>query len=173
MHGGVEISGFEPYRDGILRADFRGVGFPRDFSDQEQEVPEKFRWFQGDVPRFELFFRGERLDLARWPNRVPGHPRWGEWAYIPRTSEETAEYFHYPGTRPHTWKGPGEAQVHWFPWYNYRDHYVGVSAIDPPGRAKNEARGPPREPVVASVLDPDPLEVDCVDSYAICCRQSL
>jgi len=130
LHGGVEITGFEPYENGIYRADVSGLGLHRDFSDEEAIMPGKFRKFQGDVPGFELFFRGERMDLARWPNRVHGDPRWGEWAFIPYTTEDTKEYFHYVGRRPEGWKHPEEAQIHWFPWYNYQDQYVGIAGVD-------------------------------------------
>ena len=122
--GGVEVTGFRPYKGEILQADVSSLALG--------DIPSvRYSRYSGDTPGFELFFRGERMPLARWPNRVPGHPRWGEWAIIPKTTEKTKMWFHYAGVRPATWARPQEAQVHWFPWYNYMDQYVGVKSIDP------------------------------------------
>jgi hypothetical protein len=121
--GGVEITGFEPYKGEILQADVSGLGL-------DEIAPHQFWRFSGNVPGFELLFRGERMPLARWPNKIPDDPRWGEWAYIPNTTEKTKEWFHYAGDRPANWTRPEEAQVHFFPWYNYMDQYTGIESID-------------------------------------------
>lgn len=121
--GGVEIKGFKPFRDNVLQADVAGLGL--------EEIPAvKVRRYSGNAPGFELFFQGKRMPLARWPNRIPGHPRWGEWAYIPRVTKSTRDWFHYSGDRPARWSRPTEAQVHWFPRYNYFDQHIGVRSVD-------------------------------------------
>ena len=125
--GGVEITGFKPFRDRILQADVSALGLHR-------IEPVTFSRFSGKAPGFELFFNGARMPLARWPNKIPGHPRWGEWAYIAKTTEKTRKYFHFASDRPTRWSRPQDAQVHWFPWYNYMDQYVGVSSIDAENR---------------------------------------
>ncbi|NOY80159.1 MAG: hypothetical protein GXP31_04045 [Kiritimatiellaeota bacterium] len=122
--GGVEIRGFVPFRGEILRADVAGLGL-------ERVEPVRQNRYAGKAPGFEVFFRGKRLPLARWPNKIDGDPRWGEWAYIPKTTEKTKAWFYYGGNRPDTWSRPAEAQVHWFPWYNYMDQYIGIRSIDP------------------------------------------
>jgi hypothetical protein len=121
--GGVAVKGFRPYKGEILQADVKALklaGIP----------PVRVSRYAGPAPGFELFFQGKRLPLARWPNRIPGDPHWGEWAYIPKVTEKTKAYFHYPGDRPEKWAHPELAQIHWFPWYNYMDQYVGVKSVD-------------------------------------------
>ncbi len=122
--GGVAVKGFRPYRGSILRADVSGLGLA-------DIAPVKQSRYAGKAPGFELFFQGRRLPLARWPNRIPGDPRWGKWALIPKIGERTRKWFYYSGMHPEKWRRPEEAQVHWFPWYNYMDQYVGVKSIDP------------------------------------------
>ena len=123
LMGGVQIAGFRPFKGRVLQADVAGLKLT--------EIPAvSFSRYSGNVPGFELFFQGKRLPLARWPNRIPDHPRWGEWAYIPKITEKTKKWFHYAGDRPGQWARPQEAQVHWFPWYNYMDQYVGIKSID-------------------------------------------
>lgn len=123
LSGGVEVTGFRPYKGRIVQADVRALGL-----DKAPAV--HYARYGGDVPGFELFFRGRRMTLARWPNKIPGDPRWGRWAHIPKTTAETRKYFYYPGDRPSHWAHPEEAQVHWFPWYNYMDQFVGVKSVD-------------------------------------------
>ncbi|NOZ22248.1 MAG: hypothetical protein GXP25_14305 [Planctomycetes bacterium] len=123
LMGGVEITGFRPYKDKIVQADVSALGL-------DKIPPVEYGRYSGDVPGFELFFQGKRLVLARWPNKIPDDPRWGEWAYIPKTTDKTREWFYYPGDRPAKWSRPQEAQIHWFPWYNYMDQYVGIQSVD-------------------------------------------
>ena len=126
--GGVQVTDFRPYKGEVLQADVAPLGLA-------DIPPVSYSRYSGNTPGFELFFRGERMSLARWPNRVPGHPRWGEWALIPKTTEKTRMWFHYAGDRPSRWARPQEAQVHWFPWYNYMDQYVGVKSVDTAAKA--------------------------------------
>ncbi|MBT3287337.1 MAG: hypothetical protein HN380_08315 [Victivallales bacterium] len=121
--GGVAIDGFRPWQGEVLQASVKGLRLT-------EVKPVKKPRYAGPAPGFELFFQGKRLPLARWPNRIPDHPRWGEWAYIPKVTEKTKSYFHYPGDRPEKWAHPELAQVHWFPWYNYMDQYIGVKSVD-------------------------------------------
>jgi hypothetical protein len=121
--GGVAIKGFRPWKGDILQANVQDLNLGA-------IQPVRVSRYAGAAPGFELFFQGKRLPLARWPNRIPGDQRWGEWAYIPKVTEKTKKYFHYVGDRPDTWAHPELAQVHWFPWYNYMDQYVGVKSID-------------------------------------------
>jgi len=123
LMGGIQITGFRRYKGNILQADVSGL-------ELHKISPVQYSRYSGDVPGFELFFQGERMELARWPNKIPGDPRWGEWAYVPKTTEKTRQWFYYAGDRPARWSRPQEAQIHWFPWYNYMDQYVGIKSID-------------------------------------------
>jgi parallel beta helix pectate lyase-like protein/cellulose/xylan binding protein with CBM9 domain len=124
LTGGKEVTGFKPYRDEILQCDVKTLGL-------EKLKPVTADRNEGDVPACELFVAGKRMDLARWPNHFPDHPRGGEWTYIaaaPETGSRTQ--FSYLGDRPRNWKRPEEAQVHLWPWWDWFDQYVGIQAID-------------------------------------------
>ena len=122
--GGTQVTGFRPYKGEILQADVSNLGL-------HKIAPVSYGRYSGDVPGFELFFQGKRLPLARWPNQIPDDPRWGEWSRIPKITAKTKMWFHYSDERISKWKRPEQAQVHWFPWYNYMDQYVGIKSIDP------------------------------------------
>ncbi|MFZ2642836.1 MAG: hypothetical protein WA117_17715, partial [Verrucomicrobiia bacterium] len=59
--GGRTVSGFEPWKGSILKANVGGQG-----------VTNIFR---------QLFFDGKRMHLARYPNCDPKNPYGGGWAY--------------------------------------------------------------------------------------------
>ena len=123
LFGGTEITGFRPFKGSVLQADVSALKL--------NEIPPiSYGRYSGNAPGFEIFFQGKRLPLARWPNQVPGDARWGEWSRIPRTTEKTKLWFHYSDERISAWKRPTDAQIHWFPWYNYMDQYVGIKSID-------------------------------------------
>ncbi|MBN1671253.1 MAG: right-handed parallel beta-helix repeat-containing protein [Kiritimatiellae bacterium] len=121
--GGVAITGFVPFKGSILQANVSGLAL-------EKIEPVKEQRHSGSAPGFELFFQGKRMPLARWPNKIPDHPRWGEWAYIPPAPKPTRDWFHYGGDRPGRWARPAEAQIHWFPHYNYFDQHIGIRSVD-------------------------------------------
>ncbi len=122
--GGQEITGFKPWRGEILQCDVKALGL-------DTLKPVSMDRYTGDVPGFELFFDGRRMDLARWPNHIAGHLRDGEWAYtaaVPQAGSLTQ--FNYFGDRPRNWARPAEAQVHIFAHWDWFDQYVGVKSID-------------------------------------------
>ena len=69
--GGKAVLGWGPHRGDVLRADVSGLGLSK--------LPAADT---SPIQRFELFYRGERMELARWPNRDSEAPAAGEWAYI-------------------------------------------------------------------------------------------
>jgi hypothetical protein len=84
----------------------------------------------------ELFFRGEPLTLARWPNR-------GEYASIAGVPAESLVDdqhgrrfgridggFIYPGDRPARWAEPTEAWVHAYWAWDWADSHEQVASID-------------------------------------------
>lgn len=122
--GGVPVKGFKPYKGEILQANVSDLGLarlPRDAGDR----------MRGWAPSFELFFRGQRQELARWPNRQPGDPRGGEWAFIADVGlRGSRTRFKYTGNHPARWQRPKEGQVHVWPWYDWFDEFIGIDSID-------------------------------------------
>jgi hypothetical protein len=135
--GGARVSNFQPFRDGILKADVSALGLDALETPQEEN-------FNGQIPPFEVFAGGKRLDLARWPNRdsneaaAPGHAPGGEWTYTALVPSKLGgsiwgfpnNTFTYLGDRPARWKRPEEAQVHLYPMFDFRDQLLGVKSVD-------------------------------------------
>ncbi len=63
VRGGRAVSGWKPLRDGIYQADLKAQGL-------------------AGASFHQLFYRGARQVLARYPNRDPEHPRTGGFLYV-------------------------------------------------------------------------------------------
>ena len=122
--GGVTVTGFKPYKEGILQADVSALGLAR----VPLAVSARMR---GMAPSFELFFRSERQELARWPNRRRDDPRGGDWAFIADVPPKGSfSRFQYAGDRPSRWRRPQDAQIHIWPWYDWFDEFIDIHSID-------------------------------------------
>ncbi|MBM4086932.1 MAG: right-handed parallel beta-helix repeat-containing protein, partial [Planctomycetes bacterium] len=64
--GARKVTGFQPYKGGILQCNVKGTAL------------------EGVVFR-QLFFRGERMTMARYPNVDPKDPHGGAWAHVAAT----------------------------------------------------------------------------------------
>ncbi len=119
FRGGLPITGFEPYKGEILKADvarqgFRGVAFE------------------------QLFFEGRRQHLARYPNYDSDDPIGGGWAYV--AGELTEKYadlpddsrraLHYAEDDSRHWQRPTEGKVLVFPRYNWWNNYLPIAGVD-------------------------------------------
>lgn len=61
--GAAKVTDFRPYRGEILQCDLKGTPL------------------EGVIFR-QLFFRSERMEMARYPNVDPEDPHFGRWAYV-------------------------------------------------------------------------------------------
>ncbi len=94
LRGGRTITGWEPWRDGIYRADLKTQGL--------------------DGARFhQLFYRGRRQTLARYPDLDPAHPRTGGQLYVEDTAPRPrAQLFYAEGAVPFDrWRDFSQAEV--------------------------------------------------------------
>lgn len=142
LMGGVPLtaSAFETVTDPTLmrRLDQGAVGhvLVADLSKAgvtglDQPWPDKFRGYNGWP---ELFFAGERMQIARWPNE--GFAKMGkvlDKGSVPREGEKPDRpgKFQYTGNRPERWLAADEVYLdgYWcFKWYN---EAIKVSKIDP------------------------------------------
>lgn len=112
LTGSIEIKGFEPYQGEILQARLGGTAL------------------QG-VPFRQLFFKGNRQTLARYPNFEPSNPIAGGYLYVADIAEKgTKGKFKYAaGNIPASVK-PEQAEIVIFPGYNYWNNIIPVAAID-------------------------------------------
>ncbi|MEW6753309.1 MAG: right-handed parallel beta-helix repeat-containing protein [Candidatus Latescibacterota bacterium] len=94
LSGGRVVTGWQPFRDRVWRA----------------ELPESRggRWRCR-----QLFCDGQRMPRARWPKADPADPLYGGWAYIegPAGEGSTDAFVYRPGTFRHAWARPTEVEV--------------------------------------------------------------
>jgi hypothetical protein len=118
-----------PFRNKIFRCDARMFNLA-------SLPPRRYLWgFANSLtPHFDVYLHGERLDLARWPNRdLTDRRGLGRWAHIQGVAGSNA--FLFPeGMRLARWTHPGRAQVHIFSRYDWRDQYLDVKVIVPKTR---------------------------------------
>jgi hypothetical protein len=120
--GGVSVNNWQLHEGAILRADVKDLGL--------NSLP-----IEGTDPvhGFELFYRGARMELARWPNRDHESRDSGEWAYIGSVpDEEQKREFGVltDAERLEGWARESHAQVHIWPRYDWRDDFCGIERVD-------------------------------------------
>ncbi len=117
--GGKTVTGWRPFRDGIMQTDVGTQGFR-------------------DIYFRQLFFAGKRQILARYPNADPEDPVAGGWAYVDgdpipmyQTIEgESRRTFQYKPGDVHDWAHPEEIEAVVFPRYNWWNNIIRVASID-------------------------------------------
>jgi len=86
----------------------------------------------------QVFYRGQRMVLARWPNFDPENPYAGGWAYVDGTpipmyqdvpGERRDEFQYRPSDAPH-WQDWAGAEVVVFPRYNWWNNILPVVAVE-------------------------------------------
>ena len=117
--GGRTITGWKPWKNGILQADLKAHGIEK--------------------PVFkQLLFAGKRQNLARYPNFDPRNPIAGGWAYAdgemwPMYAEKEGEDKHTLLVKPadwRTWARPEDVEVFVFPRYNWWNDILSVKSVD-------------------------------------------
>ena len=77
LSGGVPITNWRPWKDGIFCADL-------------PDVRRGLWWFR------QLFCDGKRMIRARYPKFAPDNPRYGGWAFIERIVQDGFDPDDYP-----------------------------------------------------------------------------
>ncbi len=107
--GGKVISDFRPYRAQIMQCDLKANGL----------AGRRFR---------QLFFRGERQVLARYPNLDPKDPHGGKWAHVAVVEgNDNHTEFRYGTDEQHQWAHPEEARVPIFGGYDWAFNILGIA----------------------------------------------
>ncbi|MCX6348370.1 MAG: hypothetical protein NTV79_02555, partial [Candidatus Aureabacteria bacterium] len=114
LSGGRRLTGWRPYRDRIWLCSLKDLGL------------------QGLRPR-QLFYRGERQVIARWPNRDPKRPRTGGFLYTEEQRTDAQIRFK-AGAFPRRWSRPTEVEVVIFPNYAWGNPSVPIAKLDPEQR---------------------------------------
>jgi len=113
LSGGRRVTGWRPYRDGILHADLPGSG-------------------GGKWPFRQLFCNGIRMPRARWPRPDPADPLHTGWASIegPAGEDGTMAFRYKRGAFRHHWAKPTEVEVNVYPFVGWLMKTVPIAKID-------------------------------------------
>lgn len=117
--GGRSITGWQPYRDGILAADISSQGF-------------------GGIHFRQIFFNSKRQILARYPNYDKDNPVTGGWLYmdgdkVPMYQDianENLHTFKYKPEDRRDWAHPEDVEVMVFPRFNWWNNLIPIRSID-------------------------------------------
>ncbi|NUQ64690.1 MAG: right-handed parallel beta-helix repeat-containing protein [Pirellulales bacterium] len=125
LTGSLPVGGFKPFQGRILVADLKGTAL-------EKVV---FR---------QLFFRGQRQVMARYPNADPADPHFGQWAYVlavdpaPPTNRSVSDNIpqakdHFTATadviKP-SWEKIARAEIAIHPAYGWAWNIVPLKSVD-------------------------------------------
>lgn len=126
LTGSLPVSGFKPWKGKILVADLKGTPLEK-------------------VAFRQLFFRGERQIMARYPNVDPKDPHFGQWAYVlaadpaPATNQSVSDNLpqakdHFTAThdviKP-TWEKITRAEIAIHPAYGWAWNIIPLKSVDP------------------------------------------
>jgi hypothetical protein len=143
--GGVKLKGFQLVKDPAvlarLPAEVRGMMFAADLKANgvTNLWPLRLGGFASGLgfrthPVTELFFNGQPMPLARWPNdgflRVAGLPATNAAAAPGATGNGRGRIL-YEGDRPARWKDDKEILLYGYWFHDWADSYERVATIDP------------------------------------------
>jgi hypothetical protein len=131
LFGGSRITGFKPFKEGILQADVAALGF----------TGVRFR---------QLYVDGQRQTPARYPNSDPARPRTGGWAFSDGNpfsmyekvapEQETKRNLRIRAADLRTWAHPEDGEVNIYPRYNWANSIVPIATFDRDNRVVTLAR---------------------------------
>ena len=113
LTGGVEIDGFTPYQGQVLKAEVRVCGMTNSFR--------------------QLFFDGQRQELARYPNLDPRNPFESGWAFTdkePVKSDTPKRVLRVAAQDLRTWARPTEAEISIFPGHEWWNNLAAITSFE-------------------------------------------
>ncbi|HJN14459.1 MAG TPA: right-handed parallel beta-helix repeat-containing protein, partial [Armatimonadota bacterium] len=130
LRGSRPVTGWKPFKRDIYQTDLGDVDLG----------PSRF---------WQVFYKGARQPLARFPNFDAEHPRTGGFTYIKgtladdntthlpyepwgaaRTASKTALLYDPERLAPEGWSQPEQARIHVWPWLNWGRNVLTVQAVD-------------------------------------------
>lgn len=110
LSGGRIITGWKPFRDKILVA----------------KMPD---WTSGDDLPCQLFYKGQRQIMARYPNFDPSDPLYGGWAFVEKIHSNT-EFECAADFMARTWSKPTQGTIFTVPWRCWASDIIPIAAVD-------------------------------------------
>lgn len=117
----ISYTGDDAATDGILQTNIAHLGFSaKDMVSTQPVFP------------FELFYRGQRMDQARWPNRSLDdvYSGWALIESVPEPEQRLQFGVRVESEQLSNWSHEKHAQFHMYARYDWRDHYVGLERVD-------------------------------------------
>lgn len=114
LRGSQPLTGWQPYRGKIFSASVSPA-------------------LLATGPFYQLYYRGQRQILARYPNFDPTHPRTGGFRYVPGVVEKGSKtLMQYDPAKldPTKWSKPTEVRVHIWSWLNWNRNICPVKSVD-------------------------------------------
>ncbi len=125
LTGSLPVSGFKPWKGQIVVADLKGTPLEK-------------------VAFRQLFFRGQRQVMARYPNVDPADPHFGQWAYVlatdPAAPTNQSVSDNIPQAKDHftatsdvikpAWDKITQAEIAIHPAYGWAWNIVPVKSVD-------------------------------------------
>ncbi len=117
LSGGRPVMAWQPYRGQIRQCDLKALGL-------------------GELRFKQLFYKGVRQPLARFPNLDPREPRTGGFLYLPEDvgedQERSKQLLKYDPAKldPSGWAHPELAEVNVFPYHNWTNDIIPIAEID-------------------------------------------
>jgi hypothetical protein len=146
LAGGKDVTGFHPITDPAVlkRLDVQGRGKILVTNLQEQGISDFGEIVQRGNPGMELFFKGRRMTLARWPNtewlHIAGVPQTGNRLFNKGLDREkryngvpVGKHYGritYDGDRPNRWSHENDIYTHGYWTWDWSDSYQKVQSID-------------------------------------------
>ncbi len=146
LSGSKDVTGFHPITDPAVqkRIDAQGRGKVLVTNLRGQGISDFGEISQRGNPGIELFFKGNRMTVARWPN--------AEWLHIANVPQTGSRLFNkglerekrfdgvpvgrhygritYDGDRPKRWSGDNEVYLHGYWTFDWSDSYQKAQSID-------------------------------------------
>ncbi len=137
FNAGTKISGFAPVADPEINSrlpeEAQGKVFVTDLKKQGitqygDLITRGFGVPNNNVSSLELYFNGEPMTSARWPNE--GFVRTGPVLELGKTGEGKTGRFVFDSPRIQRWKTARDPMMYGYWFYDWADCMVGISEID-------------------------------------------
>ena len=129
--GGKQVTGFRPLKSDSVRKRFRPearkkvlVANPKEQGITDYRTMKRRGFGIGTQPAaLELFFKGEPMQMARYPNEG-----WLKISGVPKGPD--GGQFEYSSDRPRAWQSPDDLWVHGYWKHPWADSYEKVKRLD-------------------------------------------
>ncbi len=128
--GGIPIAGWKPIQDPGAMNRLNDAVRPHIVQSDlhAQGITNFGQLFERSGALLELFFNGQPMQIARWPNSSSPNQGWYRVGWVPE--EGSGDRFIYTGGRPSRWAQSEDVWLHGYWLHEWWDRYAKVKSID-------------------------------------------